>query len=89
VLAAQLGWSGADFHLQRRVGGLRSDSQTMQPKNQDAVPRSAYDLTGGIVYFARMLHKIRLHGEGALRSDYRANLGSGFDGRCCRFLGVE
>jgi hypothetical protein len=60
----------------------------MQPKNQDAVPRSAYGLTGGIVYFARMLDKIRLHGAGALRSDYHANLGSGFDGRCCRFLGV-
>ncbi len=28
----------------------------MQPKNQDAVPRSAYDRTGGIVYFARMLY---------------------------------
>jgi hypothetical protein len=24
------------------------------------VPRSAFDLTGGIVYFARMLDKIRL-----------------------------
>jgi gluconokinase len=84
-----LGAGGADFHLQRRVGGLRSESQTMQPNPPDAVPRSAYDLTGGIVHFARMLDKIRLHGAGALRSDYHANLRSGFDGRCCRFLGVE
>ncbi len=61
----------------------------MQPKYHNAVPRSAYDLTAGIVYFARMLHKIRLHGAGSLRSDYHANLGSGFDGRCCRFLGVD
>jgi len=56
---------------------------------QDSVPRSPYDQTGGIVYFARMLNKIRLHAAGRLRSDFHANLGSGSDGRCCRFLGVE
>lgn len=53
------------------------------------VPRSAYDRTGGLVYFARMLDKIRLHSAGELRADFHANLGSGFDGRCCRLLGVE
>ena len=61
----------------------------MNATTQGSVPRSAYDRTGGIVYFARMLHKLRLHGAGTLRADYHANLGSGFDGRCCRFLGVE
>ena len=53
------------------------------------VPRSAYDRTGGLVYFARMLDKIRLHAAGELRADFHANLGIGFDGRCCRLLGVE
>jgi gluconokinase len=61
----------------------------MQTTTQDSVPRSAHDRTGGIVYFARMLHKIRLHGACTLRADYHANLGSGFDGRCCRFLGIQ
>jgi gluconokinase len=61
----------------------------MQATTQDSVPRSAHDRTGGIVYFARMLHKIHLHGAGTLRADFHANLGSGFDGRCCRFLGIE
>jgi gluconokinase len=61
----------------------------MQTKTPGSAPRSAYDRTGDIVYFARMLDKIRLHAAGALRADYHANLGSGFDGRCCRFLGVE
>ena len=56
---------------------------------QNSVPRSAYDRTGGIVYFARMLNKIRLRTAGTLRADFHANLGSGFDGRCCRFLGIE
>jgi hypothetical protein len=72
----------------------------MQPNpNGNSAPRSAYDRTGapgqnagatnGIVYFARMLDKIRLRHSGALRADFHANLGTGFDGRCCRFLGVE
>jgi len=61
----------------------------MQPNDQARTPRSAYDRTGGIVYFARMLDKIRLHSTGKLRDDYHANLGSGFDGRCSRFLGIQ
>lgn len=52
-------------------------------------PCSAYKETCGLVYFARMLDKIRLkHGE-LLHPDYFENLGQGFDGRCCRFLGIE
>lgn len=61
----------------------------MLMKSSDHVPCSAYERIGGIVYFARMLDKIRLHVAGGLRLDFHANLGSGFDGRCCRFLGVE
>jgi Domain of unknown function (DUF5069) len=52
-------------------------------------PRSAYDQVGGIVYFARMLNKMRLHAAGKLPPDYHANLSQGFDGRCCRFLKVD
>jgi gluconokinase len=35
-----------------------------------------------------MFDKIRLHAAGELPADYHANLGTGFDGRCCSFLGV-
>ncbi len=52
-------------------------------------PRSVYDKTGGLVYFARMVDKIRLHAAGDLGKDYIENLGGGFDGRCCLFLGVK
>jgi gluconokinase len=52
-------------------------------------PRSVYDKTGGIVYFARMVDKIRLQAAGALGKDYIENLGTGFDGRCCDFLGIK
>jgi hypothetical protein len=54
----------------------------------ETCPRSAYDKVGGIVYFARMLDKIRLQAAGKLPADYQQNLGRGFDGRCARFLGV-
>ncbi len=54
--------------------------------------RSPYDKVGRLVYFGRMLDKIRLHAAGTLPADFVANLGESnprvFDGRCCRFLGV-
>jgi gluconokinase len=49
--------------------------------------RSSYEKVGGIVFFARMLDKIRLHAQGKLPSDY--NRGTGFDGRCIRFLQIH
>ncbi len=58
------------------------------PENS-SFPRSAFDRTGGIVYFARMLDKIRLLAAGKLSPGYEENMGVAFDGRCCRFLGVE
>ncbi len=53
-----------------------------------SAPRSAFDRVGGVVYFARMIDKVRLQAAGRLREEYLVNLGSAFDGRCCRFLGV-
>ena len=51
--------------------------------------RSPHEKVEGLVHFGRMLDKIRLHAKGRLPADYHANLGSGFDGRCCSFLGVK
>jgi carbohydrate kinase (thermoresistant glucokinase family) len=51
--------------------------------------RSGYAKIGRLVYFGRMLDKIRLHANGKLPADYHANLGVGFDGRTCTFLGVD
>jgi len=51
--------------------------------------RSPYAKVGRLVYFGRMLDKIRLHAAGQLPlDDYGANLGKGFDSRCCNFLRV-
>jgi gluconokinase len=57
-----------------------------------AVPglRSPYEKVGRLVYFGRMVDKIRLQAAGQLPlADYGANLGKGFDGRCCNFLRIS
>ena len=52
--------------------------------------RSPYAKVGRLVYFGRMLDKIRLHAAGKLPvADYGANLGKAFDARCCSFLRVS
>ena len=51
--------------------------------------RSPHNKTGGIVYFARMLDKIRLKAAGKLPEEYHANLGGGFDGFCCQLLHLD
>ena len=48
--------------------------------------RSPAEKIGGLVYFGRMLDKIRVHARGELPADYQPNLGKGFDVKCCAFL---
>jgi len=53
-------------------------------------PCSAYNQVGGLVYFARMVDKIRLKAAGQLPPEYHKNLGTGlFDLQCCLFLNVS
>lgn len=52
---------------------------------------SPHDQVGGIVYFPRMLAKIRLHAKGELPHDYVDFIGDKqgmFDWRCILFLGI-
>jgi hypothetical protein len=49
--------------------------------------RASSEKVGGLVFFGRVLDKIRLHAQGKLPADY--NCGTGMDGRCVRFLQVE
>ena len=51
-------------------------------------PRTPHDTIHGLVYFPRMVEKIRLHAASELAEDCVPNLGKGFDDRCCTFLGV-
>src|SRR3954462_9324240 len=54
-------------------------------------PKSPKETTKGMMYFPRMLDKIRLHGKSELSEDYHANLGGPktADGMCTNFLRVN
>jgi hypothetical protein len=51
--------------------------------------RSPAAKVGGLVYFGRMLDKIRVHAKGELPEEYQPNLGKGFDAKCCAFLHLD
>ena len=53
--------------------------------------RSDYIKVNGLVYFARMLDKMRLRSRGLLPADYYTGTDNRthFDSRCCRFLRLD
>ena len=55
--------------------------------------RSPFDQVNGIVYFGRMLDKMRLAAAGKLPQGWQPMRGqkmkNSFDDRCCRFLGID
>jgi Domain of unknown function (DUF5069) len=61
------------------------------PQMQTQTPCTDYIETKGLIYFARMLDKIRLKAAGKLPSDYFTGVvdPTHFDARCTRFLGVD
>ncbi len=54
-------------------------------------PCSDYKETQGLIYFARMLDKIRLNASGELEPGYFLGVADGthFDARCIKFLGID
>jgi gluconokinase len=55
--------------------------------------RSPFDQVNGLVYFGRMLDKMRLAAAGKLPEGWQAARGTAhptsFDSRCCRFLKID
>lgn len=51
--------------------------------------RSPYEKVGGLVFFGRLLDKIRLKGRGEYPSDGETEVSVAADGRCVRFLRVS
>jgi len=51
--------------------------------------RSPYEKTCGLVYFGRMLDKIRSLASGELRAEYMEDFEKDFDQKCAMFLGVS
>ena len=56
---------------------------------KDFPVRSPKEKIGGLVYFGRMLDKIRAHARGELPEEYQPNLGKGFDSKCVDFLRID
>ncbi|MBC2593678.1 DUF5069 domain-containing protein [Ruficoccus amylovorans] len=54
-----------------------------------SVPLAPNLETEGMMYFARMLDKIRKKASGELREDFVPRMGEGFDALCCGFLRVD
>ncbi|CAN5602092.1 hypothetical protein BH18VER1_BH18VER1_14900 [soil metagenome] len=54
-------------------------------------PKSPKEMVGGLMYFPRMIDKMRLHSQGRLAVDYHENLGAARsgDGMCYKFLRLE
>jgi gluconokinase len=54
-------------------------------------PKSPKETASGMMYFPRMLDKIRLHARGELAREYHANLGKPrtADGACTNFLRMD
>ena len=51
--------------------------------------RSPGAKVGGLVYFGRMLDKIRVHAKGELPGEYQSNLGERFDRKCVDLLQID
>src|SRR5213083_419365 len=64
----------------------------MQTQTKTQTPCSDYKETKGLIYFARMLDKVRLNAAGKLPPEYFVGVDpdpSAFDARCTRFLGIN
>ena len=77
------------------MGCRKCDDSAVMPKPYPTIIpglRSPSDTVGGIVYFGRMLDKIRLHAEGKLPEEWATMVGDShtgsFDSRCCSFLHI-
>jgi gluconokinase len=56
---------------------------------KDFAVRSPGAKVGGLVYFGRMLDKIRAHAKGELPGEYQPNLGERFDRWCVDLLLID
>lgn len=64
-------------------------NSVMTKPDPTSLPCGLLNEINGLVYFPRMLMKIRLQAEERLWEELRENLGKGADGWCCGFLHVS
>jgi len=68
---------------------VETESARLLTEMKEFSVRSPAAKLGGLVYFGRMLDKIRVHAKGELPEEYQPNLGKGFDAKCCAFLHID
>jgi len=88
-----------DTAISPRNDGLRTRELVLYSAMANSYPtiipglRSPFDQIKGIVYFGRMVDKIRLSAAGKLPEVWEAARGlkmaMSFDARCCRFLHID
>jgi hypothetical protein len=80
-----------DYTLQFSTGKIALTVGMRFTCRMHTYPRSPKEMTSGMMYFPRMLDKIRLLGRGELHEDYHENLGAPrtLDGACCNFLRIN
>lgn len=74
-----------------RRGGFEQQRTAVTLNDNERLSKSPKEMTAGLLYFPRMLDKIRLHSRGELAEDYHKNLEGvkAADGVCCNFLRVH
>jgi gluconokinase len=81
-------WAGCEATLEMLYSSMAQSYPTIIPGL-----RSPFDQVDGIVYFGRMLDKIRLAAAGKLPEGWQAARGTAmkgsFDWRCCQFLKID
>src|ERR1700682_1947733 len=74
--------------MSTKEGSLRPDQKCGYVTSMNTYPKSPKEVTGGMMWFPRMLDKIRMHARGELGEDYHSRLGKtrAADGMCLNFL---
>jgi gluconokinase len=86
-----------EFALSKRRHVTAFQAEIANPQGDEVrcdmstFPKSPREMTKGVIYFPRMLDKIRMHARSELPEEYHKNLGAsrGADGACCNFLRVH
>ena len=73
------------------MSSLRRTAPRLQQMSERKFPKSPKEMTNGVMYFPRMLDKIRMHLGSELHDDYKENFGTPqtADSALCNFLRIH
>jgi hypothetical protein len=79
------------FRICKHLLAIEVNRRYVFEVNTQKFPKSPREMTKGMMYFPRMLDKIRMHLAVELHDDYKENFGAPGtgDSKCCNFLRVH